>query len=392
MFVSPDDFTGSDSQKLNQAAACAAERGLPLRIGKRTPTADAPRDHWLLDSAILVFSNTRMILDDCRIKLADSCRDNFIRSANCIPGGDFVPPAENIHITGRGNAILEGADDPRSTGDSGKQNKAGTEDYVSSYGSDGLAPGAPACWGGWRNIGILLVRVHGFTLEGITVKNPHCWGISLEYCTGGTVRNITFDSIGKCSVRGRQETVRNQDGLDLRRGCRNILVENIRGRSGDDVVALTAIGAKVRPAGQERTTEFCGMQAGEGVNDTAFIEIRNVEAYCSGGHHIVRFLNNGGIKLHHIRLENVVDTSPEDFHCKAAVKVGDLNYGGLAAAGDTAHFRISGIRSRAQHGVLLAGPLTDSEITGVTMFENGGDPITRQCTAGEAYRDLIIRE
>ena len=183
MFIDPNDFSGSDSERLNQAVARAAAEGVVVRIGKRK----GEREYWLLDSAVLVPSNTVMILENCRWKLSNSCRDNFIRSANCVPGGEFVEQAENIHISGIGNVVLEGAENPRSTGDSGKRNMAGTNDYVSSYGTDGMIPDAMETWGDWRNIGILLVRVKNFSLEGLTVKDPHCWSISLEYCNSSLV-------------------------------------------------------------------------------------------------------------------------------------------------------------------------------------------------------------
>ena len=388
MYITPDEFSGNDSERLNRAVARAAELQIPVRIGKRS-TGDG-RDWWLLDSAILLPSNTTVILENCRIKLSDRCRDNFFRSANCIPGGEFVPQAENIHISGIGNVVLEGADIPRSTGDSAKQNMAGTDDYVSSYGSDGLIPGAEPTYGNWRNIGILLVRVKHFSLCGLTIRNAHCWSVSLEYCTDGTVRDLAFDAAGHIEVRGRKETIRNQDGLDLRRGCKRILIENIRGVSGDDVVALTAVAGRIRPAGAADSTEFCGMQPEGEVNDTCFIIIRNIQATCAGGHHIVRFLNNGGVKLHHIQLENVMDTSPDDFHVKAAVKVGDTHYGGLAAPGDTYGLQISRIMSNAVHAILLAGPLTDSKISDVINFNKDGETITKCADSDAAYRNLSV--
>ena len=386
MFIDPNDFSGSDSERLNQAVARAAAEGVVVRIGKRK----GEREYWLLDSAVLVPSNTVMILENCRWKLSNSCRDNFIRSANCVPGGEFVEQAENIHISGIGNVVLEGAENPRSTGDSGKRNKAYSTDYTSSYGTDGMIPDAMETWGDWRNIGILLVRVKNFSLEGLTVKDPHCWSISLEYCTDGLVRNIQFDSTGCLTEHSGKPFVRNQDGLDLRRGCKRILIENIRGRTGDDVVALSALAGRIRSAGQAKTTEFCGMQPAGEINDTCYITIRNVQAYCAGGHHIVRFLNNGGVKIHHVQLEGLMDTSPADFHCKAAVKVGDTNYGGLAAAGDTYGLQIANIQSNAQHAILLAGPLTDSCISNIISFFHDGAVINRCAEEDGSYRGLAV--
>ena len=104
----------------------------------------------------------------------------------------------------------------------------------------------------------------------------------------------------------------------------------------------------------------------------------------------MRFLNNGGVKLHHIQLENVMDTSPDDFHVKAAVKVGDTHYGGLAAPGDTYGLQISRIMSNAAHAILLAGPLTDSRISDVINFNKNGKAITRCAEGDTAYRNLFI--
>ena len=101
----------------------------------------ATSEIWLLDSAILVQSGTILELENCHIKLSDRCRDNFIRSANCGMGIETIEPMSDIHIIGYGNAVLEGADDPRATGDSAKT--LGER----SYGSDA---GVEWCKPDWR--------------------------------------------------------------------------------------------------------------------------------------------------------------------------------------------------------------------------------------------------
>ena len=55
-----------------------------------------------------------------KIKLSDSARDNFFRSANCGFGFDDNELFTNIHIRGEGLCVLEGADHPRATGDGTK--------------------------------------------------------------------------------------------------------------------------------------------------------------------------------------------------------------------------------------------------------------------------------
>ena len=128
---------------------------------------------------------------------------------------------------------------------------------VRTYGSDaGKADETPT--GDWRNIGILLVRVSDFSLKNIKVVNSHSWAISLEYCTEGEISDLGFYSDGTMEINGKPERTLNKDGLDLRRGCRNITIENIYGATGDDLVALTAIPTTIRPAGQFGEHEFLG--------------------------------------------------------------------------------------------------------------------------------------
>jgi hypothetical protein len=50
--------------------------------------------------------------------------------------------------------------------------------------------------------------------------------------------------------------------------------------------------------------------------------------YFRGGHHIVRLLNTPGARMHDILLDGLIDTSPGNMRCRAAVKIGDSQYGG----------------------------------------------------------------
>jgi len=357
----PNYHAGTDSERIAAAARAAFAAGLPLRIPARKPDAESPRRHWLIDSAILLPKEATLILDNCRIKLSDRCRDNFIRSANCAPGAGTVPPLENIHILGIGSAVLEGADRPRSTGDSAKTLGERT------FGADAGKPGE-AQRGDWRNIGILLANVRGFSIRNLVIRNSHMWAVSLEYCTGGSVRELCFHSRGRMTVDGAEQITLNQDGLDLRRGCRDIVIDTITGETGDDLVALTAIGsAETHPCGELGRSEFCPPRMDGLAEEVSGIVIRNVAGHSAGGHHIVRFLNTGGIRMRNILLDGLVDTSPDGFRDHAAVKIGDCNpaWGGVTPLGDTAAFQIVNVQSRAKRAVLIAGSLADSQISNI---------------------------
>lgn len=378
----PNFHLGTDSERIEAALTYAKRNNLPLEITAREPDAAADRDYWLIDRAILMPGDFELRLIDCKIKLSDSSRDNFIRSANCGRDVGTIPPLSNIRIIGSGKAVLEGAARPRATGDSGKNLG------VQTFGTD-VGKWEESQRGDWRNIGILLAEVTGFTLENLTLVDSHCWAISLEYCRTGKINNIHFQSTGKKTVDGRTETILNQDGLDLRRGCRSIDIDGIYGHTGDDLVALTAIPDRTNATsragelGKIMVSALAQPSARDAVED---ITIRNVKGFCAGEHHIVRFLNTWGIKMRRIHLENLEDLSPEGIHASAAIKIGDSNprWGGVTPLGDTTEFTIKNVRSRAKSAVKIAGSLSDSTISGVTnlnpkgklfIFESGHDNV-----------------
>lgn len=371
--ISPNDFQGTDSERINQAVAVGAARRVPIVVPRENHREDGSRDLWLLDTAILVPSGTTLYLENCHLKLSDQCRDNFIRSANCGLGITEIAPITDIHIQGIGSVLLEGADRPRATGDSAKTLG------VRSFGTDAGVSGESQT-GDWRNIGILLAFVERFSIENIRIKDSHCWAISLERCGHGVVRDVDFASIGSKIIDGVSETILNQDGLDLRQGCHDITIENITGYTGDDLVAFTAIVLAGRTAGStESTMVSAANNRGDGRDDIRNIILRNVRGYCAGGHHIVRFLNAGGLKIHDIILDGLIDTSESaGVRCRAALKIGDSNpvWGGVTPLGDTYRIFVSNIMSRAQHTILIAGSLSESIISNVIKYNASGDAIT----------------
>ena len=401
-FFDPNDYSGSDIERINAALKDAGSCGGTVRIGKRKPAIQISggnaiatleeRDIWLIDSAMLVPGGVHLIIDNTTVKLSNLCRDNMIRSANCWENCGTVEPLKNIRITGIGTAVLEGADIPRATGDGGKP--LARPGFVPkgpvSFGSDAGKAGEYQK-GDWRNIGILLAKVSNFSIENLTIRDSHCWAISLEYCTNGKVRDIQFDSGNGKKINGKWELFRNQDGLDLRRGCRDILIENITGHSGDDLIALTAIPSKPRPAGTGNSTMMLGGDEKVSDGDVCNITIRNVRGYCAGGHHIVRFLNTLGVKMYNIILDGVIDTSPSGHSNRATVKIGDKNrnWGGVTPLGDTYGFHISNIHSRSKSAVLIAGSLQDSTISNVINF-NAENPNPIDCTSGRQYLKNVV--
>lgn len=370
-------------ERINQAIEAAAATGCRAVIPRVNQTPDGRRDVWLLDSAILVRSNTTLVLDNCRIKLSDECRDNFIRSANCGLGIADIQPMQNIHILGVGRPVLEGADHPRATGDSGKHLGERT------YGTDAHRDDASQT-GDWRNIGILMAYVEHFTIRNLHIRDSHAWAISLERCSHGTLRDLEFTSAGHRMIDGRRETILNQDGIDLRLGCHDILIENITGYTGDDLIALTAIPAPDCPAGTTESMMVSGaILRDNGRDNIRQVIIRNVKGYCRGGHHIIRLLNTPGVQLHDVLIDGLIDTSPEGHRCRAAIKIGDSNYGGgVAPLGDTYRIAINNVTSPATHTILVGGSLCDSVLSNVIRYGNEGEAIT-VVSGNEFIRDVM---
>ncbi|MDO5582041.1 MAG: glycosyl hydrolase family 28 protein [Planctomycetia bacterium] len=358
----PNHYSGTDSERIAAAVQYGSAHGGIVRIPARLPDKEANRNCWLLDSAILLSNRTTLILENCKIKLSDQCRDNFIRSANCGIGIEKPAPLEEIHILGIGQSELIGADHPRSTGDGNKI--LGQR----SYGTDAGKPNESQK-GDWRNIGILFANVKNFSIQNLTVRQAHCWAISLEKCSCGKVSDIVFDATEVRTIDGTAVKTLNQDGLDLRKGCHNIMIENISGNTGDDLVALTAIRISEKKGGTLEATEVAETDP-NAMNDIHHITIRNVIGHSKGGHQLVRFLNASGMRIHHVLLDGLIDTSPEDLAAHAAVRIGDSNpsWGGITPLGDTYGLTIINIQSRAKAAILIAGSLTDSIIANVINY------------------------
>jgi hypothetical protein len=378
----PNQYKGTDAQRIQQAIdAAAGDSGRVVipRINKSTNS-----QVWLLDEAIRLPSNITVELDGCHIKLSDRCRDNFFRSANCGVRISPIEPAENIHLMGHNGATLEGADHPRATGDAKKV--LGERTYGTDAGVDGENP-----QGDWRNIGILFASVSQFSIQNIHMIDSHSWAISLEYCSQGILRDLSFDSRGKKIIDGKEEIILNQDGLDLRHGCHDILIENISGQTGDDLIALTAIPNPERKAGNTNAHMVSADQESTfpGIHN---VIIRNVRGHCAGGHHIVRLLNTLGLPMENIIVDGLIDTSHPPYQSRVALKIGDKfpQYGGINPLGTTRRIVVNNVISRAKYAVLIGGSLCDSSISNV--LQNGGENDAVYFESGaENVRDVVVQ-
>ncbi len=385
--VNAKDFLGTDNEKIDSAILGRGADGIVVIEGKENG------EPWLLDRAILLPENTTVILRNVKLKLSDKCRDNFFRTANCGLCIDEPKKIKNVRIIGEGRAVLEGADYPRATGDSSKvlsklcpftpedickyadwvpqDRKAsgklnGWDKHSHSYGTDAGKEGESQ-FGDWRGVGVLFANVDDFTIENLRIVKPHGWSISIESGTNGRICKIDFDACMYKEIDGMKQNMENQDGIDIRNGCHHILISDITGMTGDDVIALTAAARKDlqrTKGGSLNDTHVMNndwTNREDGIHD---IVIRNVMA-TSSLCWVVRLLPIDTI-IYNVIIDGVIDTDDVNHH--GTIFLGENGYG--ATMDDEKecmrNIIVSNIVSGAtDHAVCVGGYLRDSIINNV---------------------------
>jgi len=389
--VNANDFCGkNDSEILNNAVRGRDRDGIVI-IPPRCRDTESERDFWLLDSAVLLPENTTIILQGCKLKLSDRARDNFFRSANCGLGIAYPERIHNVHIRGEGLCVLEGADHPRASGDSSKILRAPcphfpedicrladwipeerrspdkitfSDVHFYSYGTDAADPDESQC-GDWRGIGILLANVEDFSVSGVRIVESHGWGISLEECANGRIERIDFDARMHKTIDGIEMNMENQDGIDIRNGCHDIVISDITGCTGDDVIALTAIAKEgvIRPGGSLASTHVMHNDWSRRDRDIHDIIIRNVMAH-SYLCYTVRLLP-ALTHIYNVVIDGIVDTSPEHGLARGTLLLGDRGTYGENLPDSMRDITVSNVICNSKRAIIVRGFLSDSVISNV---------------------------
>lgn len=362
-----------------------------LIIPPRRSTVDPDRHYWLIDRAILLPEDITVIMRNSTIKLSDRCRDNFFRTANCGLGIEFPEPIRNVHIRGIGHCELQGADRPRSTGDSDRTLKNPCPHYDEdilrfadwlpddrrsegevnffdrhyySFGTDAGDPNESQ-YGDWRNIGILFANVADFTVENIHLSHTHGWGMSFELCSHGHISHIHFDANMRLYADGMWQNCENEDGINLRHGCHHITVTDISGQTGDDLIALTtSIDKQYCPEDSLRSTQVIpGDPTKYDVNIHDII-IRNVTGY-STQCYTIRLLSERGAQVYNVIIDGVMDTPPVGKGSNGGILMGIQDDNAVYGEDDIRDIIINNVVCSRRQGVLIWGNLKDSIITNV---------------------------
>ena len=399
--INVNDYVGlTDSETLEKAFAAKQADGIVI-IPPRKSDIEPERTHWLIDRAILLEENTTVILQNATIKLSDRCRDNFFRTANCGMGIEFPEPIRNVHIRGEGTCVLQGADHPRATGDSTKRLHAPCPHYPAdicrvadwipeerrasgkldfwdihnhSYGTDADREDQSP-YGDWRGIGVLFANTEHFSIANLTIREPHGWGISLEACAHGRVEKIAFDACMHKEIDGMVMNMENQDGVDIRNGCHHIVISDITGRTGDDVIALTAIASPDGlTGGSLRSTHVMHHDWTKREADIHDIIIRNVIAH-SYLCYTVRLLP-ALCNIYNVVIDGVIDTSPTCHATQGTVVLGDGGGYGENYRDSMRNVTVSNVICHSRKAILVKGYLTDSVISNVVNRNPGCEAVT----------------
>lgn len=338
-YVSPNDGDirgDTDSASIQQAVDAAAASGVGKIIIPRY-NVRTKQCGWEIARSIRLPSDMTVILDNCTLRMADDVYENFFRTRNLFTetGAVLEPELHNITIAGIGAARLDG----------GKKNDL-TEANSCQDGRPNIACNHP----------IFFFNVRYFAVENITISNQRYWGMRFEFCKCGRIANIRSDANGDR---------RNQDGINLRNGCHNILIENIYGQSGDDMIALSAIDTP-------RNDRYNAVipAADQDIHD---VIIRNISGFALD-HPLVALRNHNGAKIYNIIIENVMDTplvreSSKDYLERyALIRIGNNHYFTTRPSemGETSDIVINNVMSRtALRGIVVAATLKNCRFSNI---------------------------
>ena len=333
--ITPNDpklFGIDDAQTIQNAIDEAVRDGSrQVTIPRYNLRTDSTQ--WRIDRAIQIPSDFTVLLDNCYMVQETGIYDHMFTNSLSYSeeGKTLAGEQHDITVLGLGNVILDG----------GEHNHL-LEKTSGRYGLPRV----------WKNTMFYWVNVRNLRVENLFIQHQRWWAITHIFCRDAVYKNITFEAVPH---------VPNMDGIDLRIGCNNFRLENITGRTGDDVIAMTAL------KGAHEMSRYV-----EG-KDTHIhdVKIRNVlgDPFI---HFVVRILNHDGNEIFDIDLDTIFDTS--DFTTKkrprCTVGIGAELYSKerKAQPGETRNIRARNLTSRGDHAVRIDNTLHDSVFTNVKTF------------------------
>jgi hypothetical protein len=275
--VDAGQFPGKNGGERIQAAIDSlGAKPKVINVGVQGPDLDG---RWLLTRAIIIPSNTTLVLHGSRLFMADNISDNMIRNIHAESGDSRRD--ENIHIVGVGGAELDG-------------NAENQIRQAQVY----------------KNFGIALYKVDKASIKGIALGPTEGWGMGLEDVNDLLIESIRFQQNGKTN---------NQDGVHVCGPGRRICISNITGTVADDAIALDAGAGAEDYRGSARG--FGGLLENIVVNN---VSVKNLQ---SGA--VIRTVASKGKPLDGVFISNVAITGSNQ-----VIKIGWDRWGARQAGHD----------------------------------------------------------
>ncbi len=267
VLASEERFWGeSDAQTIQNAVDYAHETGAnSVTVPRKNERTG--ENIWIIDRAIILPSNMEIVLDNAHLRQEDKMMDNIFRNFRDVAteGHTLAEQSRNIVIRGVGNAMLDGG------------NHNGLTEKTSKL--EGMPPAS-------RNCMILFYNVRDFAVENLTLRDHRYWALHFIHAERGRLSDLHF--MGECHCP-------NQDAIDLRIGCSNIVIQRIFGQTGDDVVALSAI--------NKNTEKYLYHVQGHesDIHDIIIRDVIATSVECA----VIALRNNNGSKMHDITIDNI---------------------------------------------------------------------------------------
>ena len=197
-WIDAGQFPGKNGGERIQAALNSmGTKPKVIHVAPQGPDLDG---RWLLTAAIIIPSNTTLILHGARLFMAEKVSDNLLRNLHADSGDDRRD--ENIHVLGLGGAELDG-------------------NAVNQVRQPQVC----------KNFGIAFHKVDKASIKGIALGPTEAWGMGLENVTDLLIENIRFQQDGKTE---------NQDGIHVCGPGTRICISNVIGTVADDAIAIDA--------------------------------------------------------------------------------------------------------------------------------------------------------
>lgn len=303
-YITPNDpayYGQTDAETIQNAVDAAAKTGAMVLIPRYNARTDSTI--WNIEKAVVLPTGTTVALLRAHLRQVDFTYENLFRAED----------AENITIVGIGDSILDG----------GLHNQLKMRN-AEMFGMD-IRVNATACF---RNVQNLIV-------ENVQMKWGRWYSIFCEFCKDVRITNVDFED---------HPILPDEGGIRLHSGCENVLLDNLTGIVGEDLVHICAI----------QRDGTCGDKSVD-IHD---VVIRNINSNNSS-RLAVRMLCHDGRKIYNVKIDGVLDPSlPEDKKipwCAIAVGIPNLATERVCNPDELRDITIRDAYSRGNHVLEISG-------------------------------------